>query len=308
MIQGTIVAASYGREIGTIMSSVEVMMPYLEEKFATSMAKLEACQANLDGVLTASKSNQGAVDLEPGQHEEKLIDNKRSTQQLLSDISILQSRMADLLKVDQTLPEGAFRLEPSRKTVKNAIDSYKSERFEQMTITPDSPHNVETKINAFIRDLGARDLGFEANPINILSDQQRHSIVDSVAKLVAQSQSVLLIGSYVSLGRLRSPDELKVSRLTHQNTGNFSNFYMVIGELLGGLFLGIEPITGRQAGSWPIVPPDVYVISLGAIPRMKSGNDLLSKYHDWKDALVDYPEAGYPILFKVECLTNLLAR
>lgn len=298
MFQGMTVSAGCGREIGTIMSYAEVMFPQLENDLSTSMQRAE-------DEVKAHESQMQQSNLSDSRRATLVSEHQLHLQRGLNKISQLQSAISELRKAVWPPTRATLPLEPYHVSIKSAVDSYQSEKLDQMTFSTESLPQVDQKVEAFIRGLG--------NLQQLLDIRERDSIVHSIATLVAQSKSVVLLGSFITLGRVKVPEALKARKFTPIDkwiTQDPSKTYVLTEEILGGVFLGIGtlPFEFMLAGDTKMTLSNVNVVCLGAFPRQIGDGQLWSLYSSWKENLIENPTSGCPIMFKAVPLTQVLQK
>lgn len=119
---------------------------------------------------------------------------------------------------------------------------------------------------------------------------------------------VELYASFISLNRTKGYDSLRIREdacLSESMVNNASSVYIVSECLLGGLFLGLQTYTENENGTRNFALSTMSVEQKGTLGKVVL-NNLDQSYVNWKNALLNDPNAGYPIAFKVKNLKTLI--
>lgn len=119
---------------------------------------------------------------------------------------------------------------------------------------------------------------------------------------------VELYASFIRLDRVRSYDCLFVQKnavLSDNLTNNASSLYVISECLLGGLFFGLRSKTSSEEDNCFFNCKEMSVFSKGTISTIAL-NDLDISYKKWKDSLLNDPNTGYPIAYKVKNFKEIM--
>ncbi|CAM0117707.1 hypothetical protein [Rhabdochlamydiaceae symbiont of Dictyostelium giganteum] len=148
-------------------------------------------------------------------------------------------------------------------------------------------------------------------------------LVDQVSRMILdqyQDQEVCLLGSFITLSRVRVIDPIVIRKhavLSDQliQTKTASKFSVISEAVLGGAFIGfgtnISNNTLSESSSSQEIKKVVSqmhtfsFISQGAIPTTDNFS-LWDTYNNWKKKLITDQHCGFPVAFKVRKLTDIL--
>lgn len=228
---------------------------------------------------------------------------------------IEELKLPEVWKREEMLP-----IIQSRSPIETHQRSFSSERFHHIVLSKEGikkedPSFLRNKITEFFSDLRLQ----ETKTSPQLDIETISSIEKNVKELIQTSGKVSLLGSFISVPRVRVMDPiiLRKEAVSKSMIQNADKYYVITETVLGAYFYGYGVCLSELAGSSPEVDKQKTMSSMltlsydaqGMVPQTtgKFGEqNLWDIYSSWKTHLMADRESGYPIAIKVRELTDIL--
>jgi hypothetical protein len=299
-----------GYGLGCLISEADLLMPEyqmerlsIEKKLLETEEKQESIEKTLAYMSLSAKSRQLSVN--------PCIFEKIKIKKNLSEISKkidLMNQNSEAINIREFLP-----WDENKIVVKSVNRAFSSEIVKHVFFT--SIDYIEEDLESFFNNLFSQQYNNSAIiPVGILE-----GLTNDIKKLVSRKTTVAVVGSFITLNRVRMLDPLVFREgaiLSNKLRENASKYYVLTQAILGGVFLGL----GKQISVHNHSSEDetlklmsnlssISFFCQGAIASFKSQLDQINvweAYSEWKKKLINDSEAGYPIKFTVRCLPNIL--
>lgn len=299
-----------GYALGGIITEANLYLPLFEKK-----------QANLYAELTDLKQKKAAEEASASYKAMAAEDQQRVTNVYAKKILTIQKGLTELAKKIQDLIEQAnpfpieesLPLDPRSAKIRSENRSFKTERLNHLLFSNKS--DVLARVQGFVSQLFLQDA-----PLTVLPRGTLEAMAHSIENLLGVLDSeVTLVGSFITLERVKMIDPLVIrpnARIRKEYVVNAEKYYVLTEAVLGGVFLGLGKSISAAAAKdgegdekWKSSLLTISFISQGAIPKLNhklQEVNLWEVYNNWKETLLEDPESGYPIGFKVRSLQNVL--
>jgi len=149
-------------------------------------------------------------------------------------------------------------------------------------------------------------------PISCLPVGSMDTLISEIKSVANVACKIFCVISVIRLPRTRILDPViirKNARLSDNLLRNCSDYCVLTGEVLGGIFFAFEKsipgVESSNGASCPYRLSRVSVVSAGAIPTTHC-DDLKQMYRNWKDALLKNSCSGLPLHFIYRNLADVL--
>lgn len=300
--KGDFLAPIYRRKLLSIKTRIDLLEAEKKENLADTSD--ESDKAKLIAIYTANTT--------------KLNNEKKA---ILKNLEEIEKEKSDSL-VDTVLPIDQKRTYP--QYVPNAHSF--SEESSRILITKPAKGNIEKEVRAQIDSFINKDLGVPGESSAYLPRKTLDDFAKRITHMLDQSSSVILIGSFITLSRIKrlDPIVLRESAISADLIANAHKYYVLAEAVLGGLFLGFgeehrfqstlapatstpaSPSVGQSAAQGAMIR-NVSFVAQGALANLTAEDqDLWSIYVSWRKHLMEGEHTGYPIGFKVRELAEVL--
>ncbi|PCI75156.1 hypothetical protein COB21_05985 [Candidatus Aerophobetes bacterium] len=300
-----------GFAMGGVISRADLELPYLFQRASNlelDAQRIKTLKAQITKPSPASGSGggtavtvtkSGAAQYQMNQYTVQQRKVKKSLEATLEAIKEMQ-------KESEQDDSFAGKMLPIDYRISHIGYKHLSSNAENMHYVVLKGQGAKNELASFARHLAKMQY---LPAVMDLVDQVSSTILD----MVRREQEVCVIGSFISLARIKSLDPVAIREDATLDTDLVENAerYRVITEtVLGGVFIGFgtrttvtpEPNSARTIASSLNV---FSFVSQGAIP-LSDEFDLWKTYNAWKRTLVTDEHSGFPIAFKVRELMDVL--
>lgn len=292
-----------GYAMGGIIRTGDLEIPYLEQEISNLSNKIKTLQENRERLSHDKEKQRQLVACVYQIDELKSIQEK-----MITKINkFIEEKKKDHF-VEMMLPVDYSR--------SNLNYQHRSDESENMHFIIVKQQSAKSQIENFTDYLTRTH--YLPTIIELIEQ-----ITQSILKQAKENQEVCLLGSFVTLSRVRVIDPI-VIREDAELDAEFKNpeiaaKYSVISEsVLGGVFIGFGTRISKQQE--PEQEPDqdkktiqsitsdlhtFSFVSQGAIPATENFN-LWDTYNSWKKKLTSDKHCGFPVAFKVRSLLDVL--
>lgn len=327
-----------GYALGGIIKKGELLFPILSDRKKDLIRRIEDLEKK---IAIYDKDFRDGSDLKKNQHEYNAL--KYYTNDFHKQINSIDEKIIELynennkfFSVEEMLP-----LDRSCVKIEQINSSFFSERMRRLLvrkqdvskqdISSDSSKSIKKKsknkkndsiitskqkyiakiINDFISELLSQDANSSCLPQNSVSN-----LIENIDNLLNVEQEVFLIGSFITLSRVRTIDPIKLKgQVSEELKKNCKNYYVLTEAVLGAVFIGYGQYISASSRDKDLADNTAMAnfslfsfTSQGAIPKVSlsfQSNNLASIYTSWKEQL-QKDNTGFPIRFKFRELHDIL--
>ena len=299
-----------GYALGCLIKEADLSLPYYSQQQQRLVEELKTVQQKKKSEMTLTESSQDTT-MEKTKKLQVIVDNYNK---LLIPLQIRLAQMDQKIKnlFDET---ANFEIEESlpldaRAKIHTQDRAFQSERFQEFCF--ENKNTFREDWGSFIGNLFLEDNPFSLLPVGALDQmalQVGHLLTSGNAK-------VTVIGSVVTLSRVKVIEPMVVRKTIAQHLKNDpSKYYVLYEAILGGVFLGISKDVStteknphlENARSSSLLSISYVSQEALAKPSGKLQEQVLKIiYESWKEALEKDTKNGFPIKFKVRSLKSVL--
>ena len=300
-----------GYALGGVIHESDYLIPYYTNLLFALNESLEKTKKENEAI----KNSEDFKKLKPAEKQTKVVslsveegNISKKVEDIKNEFIIRCTRPSEVM-----IPKG-LPFDENRIKVINKDQSFESERLRSVEFV--GTEDVTRRVDNFLNNLF-----LEESNKSVLPPGTIDSLSKEVKSLLESKASVMIIGSFVTLARVKTVNPLiipKYATVDSELKKNQAKYLVLYEAVLGGVFLGIGkafntvapgPAEGSADKNLISSLTTVSFISQGAIPKLKSRIDkvnLWEVYCNWKESLTTDPKAGYPIGFKVRALKDVL--
>lgn len=321
-----------GYAIGNVIKKNTLMLALWTKKISAleeeiRKARIEKIEKEKSEFYLNSESNQkqGITN----QLDQKIL----SLQNLFKEASnsMVKSYDKEDFSIEEMLP-----IDTTLSKIRIEHRSFASEKLEHLIFRNQDSGNIKKRLEEFSFQL------FSQNALSsYISGEAVEGIANKIKNLLLTEQEISLIGSFVTLSRVKIMDPIvirKTAEISEKLRRESSEYYVLTEAVLGGIFLGFGRSiletrkTAKEVKSIETAKEDpsplgnkstkeedtvkmmsrlssISFISQGAIPKINLNPhdvNMWSIYVSWKEILEKDPHSGYPIGFKYKKLGDIL--
>jgi hypothetical protein len=299
-----------GYAMGGIVPRAELDLPYLHQQ----MGNLEIERAKVESEKVQLKALNASPEASPSVG--RSLDPQKAMSGYvarLEEIAIQLAQVTEKIKAakheQRTTPliKAALPINHRATRVTYKPLSNDSENMHYVIISGSSGR-PEALLNAFSDHLARGD------SLKMVADLVKQ-VSGTILSMVKQDQEVCVIGSFVTLSKVKVLDPIVIRAnaiLDKTMLANVEKYAVISETVLGGAFIGFGTVTKsveRTAeATVQTVASSINVFSFvaqGAIPKTR-GVNLWQTYEAWKETLLSQEHSGYPIAFKTRELEDVL--
>lgn len=298
-----------GYALGNIITITNLLLPYYNKKSATLHEELER-------MVTEKNEEKEHAD---SAKQQKII-NKYALMILVvqKEIDDVEKKIIKLKEESEKNDGNPFAIEESLPldhryvVIRSEHRSFYSERMSHVTFK--SKDKLYYTIKEFVSKLFLQEASSSLLPLGVLEGMAK--TIEAI--LVDQQTEVTLIGSFITLERVKKLDPMKFrdkATVSQALLDKHSKYCVLSEAVLGGVFLGLGKVISSNPKDEDTIEKLKNVFSTlsyvcqGAIPRKNGIHDevnLFGLYSQWKESLLNDPHSGYPFGFKVRYLKEIL--